>query len=450
MTLAVPPVREAGGGLGAAARASLRYLANAARLPQDDSSAYWPAKSEAGNFGRRFQIAFHAYAIATLGERLPAAAPLTANLLRQLIDRFLAPSTWAYWLARGATLDPVGPHNVQYSGHLGQLIGCYERFANDGRYDRPFVLDDGRASRHEHTHTSVAATLSEQMRANPCHGVTCEPGNIYVACNDHAAIALLQHDAVHGGGLAAPIADWTRWAEQKMVRRRGGVFAVAYLAPYDFVIPLNFQVMDVWSLAFLSPYAPDLFSRLYRRWRCGVHRHGGEAWVPARWPNALLEIADQPQNTAFAYVAAREAGDDQLADRLIRFAERRLGLVERFGERACWNATRTLMVSALFALGEALEPAGLRRSIAARPAGFFERPCIASIEGADLAVAGWDERGAIVAELVAAAPEIAVSFRHVAGEPEVRGGVALASEAMPNGVTLRLRGDRPTVRWPAG
>lgn len=346
------------------AEALFRFLLDAARRPLADWSAYQPPRFEAGNFGLRFQVAFHGYALAALSERLGVPASEVGPALRALVERFLEPRVWRYWLARGPALDPVFPHNVQYSGHLAQLIGIYERLTGDRRFDQPFLLDDGVASRHEYTHERVVAAIARQMAANRCHGVTCEPGTVYVACNLHAALALLLFDLAHATDHRPLVTAWITWARQRMVRRRGGVFQVAYLTERDMVIPVNVHVMDAWSMAFLSPVAPDLFEALYPRFRRELVWRGGVARLPARWPNALLEIADEALTSAFAFVAAREAGDEESAEGLRRYASERLGLAARDGRVACWSARYSLLITALYALGEALTPGAMRAWVA--------------------------------------------------------------------------------------
>ncbi|GIW05889.1 MAG: hypothetical protein KatS3mg060_0694 [Dehalococcoidia bacterium] len=343
------------------AEALFRYVIEAARQPRDDWSAYREPRFAAGNFGLRFQIAFHGYALVALGERLGVPREEIGPALGGLIDRFLHPTVWRYWLVRGATLDPVYPHNIQYSGHLGQLIGLYERLTGDDRFDRPYVLDDGAASRHEYTHGGVIDAIARQMAANPCHGVTCEPGNVYVACNVHGALALLLHDAAHGTNHRSLIDAWNAWVRRRMLRRRGGIFQVAYLSERDVVIPVNVRVMDAWSMAFLSPVDPALFDEMYPRFRRELRWQGDVASLPARWPNALLEISDEALNSAFAFVAAREAGDEESAAGLRRYAANRLGLAERGARAACWSAPFPLLVTALYALGEGLTPGAMRR-----------------------------------------------------------------------------------------
>ncbi|MCL6646883.1 MAG: hypothetical protein K6U89_00935 [Chloroflexi bacterium] len=432
-----------------AERALFRYLLAAAHRPQWDWTAYTPARNEAANFGLRFQIAFQGAALAALGERWPAYRHPTANALAALIERFLQPPVWRYWVAAGARRDPVAPHNVQYSGHLGQLIGLYERFADDGRFDRPFLLDDGAGNRYQHDHASVVAALTQQMATNRSHGVTCEPATIYVACNTHAVLTLLLFDAAHQSDHQPLIEQWNRWVGARMLRRQGGLFQVAYREDRDWVIPLNFRIIDAWSMAFLSPVAPSLFERLYPRFREELRWQEGLAFLPVRWPNATFEIADTPLASAFAFVAAREAGDEEAATALRRYAEARLGLAATAAGMACWQAQRPLLVSALFALGEALRPGDLRRWGTPRPSGFFERPQLLEVSGAEVTRAEWED-DALVVELVGAG-EVSLEARGVRGMPLVSPGQLQAVVPTAQGQRLQLLSPGLTeVRWPTG
>lgn len=388
----------ASAGLSPELRASARYLIENAQDVKDLSSYYRPM-SEAGNFGTRFQMAFQAYAIAAVGERIPAFRRPTARALGVLVERMLLPEIWKYWLVRGDSLDPVGPHNVMYSGHLGQMIGLYERFASDGRFDRPFRLDDGARSSHEHTHATVAGALARQMRENDCHGVTCEPGFIYASCNHHAAIATILHDNVHGAGLASSVPQWLDWMSRRMLKPLGGIFNVAHISSYDRTIPISFRIMDAWGMAFLNPYGPGVFRRLYPRWRKTISRSDGRAWIRALPPNELFEIADSDLNTAFAYVAAKEAGDDEIAGALERQAEERLGWARGGNVKACWNARRRMMVSSLFALGEAVGPDGMLHAIRPRRPDFFALPELIQVENAEVEAAHWDQDGNLLVRL---------------------------------------------------
>jgi hypothetical protein len=210
---------------------------------------------------------------------------------------------------------------------------------------------------------------------------------------------------------------------------------------------VSVQVMDTWSLAFLSPVAPDLFESLYRRWRRLARRKDDVAWVAARWPNADLEVGDVAQNTAFGYVAACEAGDRQLAERLRRFAVRSLGLARRGNDLRCWDVDRWLMISALFALGDALTPGAMRKAVSARPAGFFDRPALESITG-DVALADWDVSGALIIEGTGDG-EITLAVRNSTGEPEVSRGELLSVRRSNTGSSVVLRGSSFRVRLPA-
>jgi hypothetical protein len=393
-------------------RKSSAYLLENAR-DAGDLSCYFHPLSEAGNFGTRFQMAFQAYAIAAIGERTPAYRRPTADALATLIQRMFLPEIWAYWLIRGKSLDPVGPHNVMYSGHLGQMIGQYERFSCDGRFDRPFLLDDGRESRHEHTHATVAGALSNQMRNNECHGVTCEPGMIYASCNHHAAIATLLYDNVHHESLSESVPAWLSWMERRMAKPIGGVLNVAHITTYNKTLPISFRIMDAWGLAFLNPYGPELFRRYYPKFRRTILRDGDLARVRALPPNELLEIADGPLNTAFAYVAAKEAGDAEMSDALAEYARRKLDWTPGGSTKACWSAKRRMMVSALFALGEAIEASGMLEAMRPRPDGFFDLPELLSVEGGEVESAGWDAEGNLSVTIADVGGEVRVECARV-------------------------------------
>ena len=114
--------------------------------------------------------------------------------------------------------DPVVQDNVQFSGHLGTMLGLYERAGGDDRYDRGVTLADPASGvAYPYTHGQVAARIVAQMRGNYFHGVACEPACAYVPCNNHAMTCNALHDATHGTDYRAANADWLAWVRRKMV-----------------------------------------------------------------------------------------------------------------------------------------------------------------------------------------------------------------------------------------
>src|SRR5438105_784136 len=129
---------------------------------------FYTPQSDAMNFGLRFQLAFASYAVAALGLQTPAYTRPYIEALSAAIERMLDVRAWGYWrrpagepgaapAGHVAVLlaphgrpagplpppaDPVVQDNVQFSGHLGTMLGLYERTGGDDRYDRGFVLAD--------------------------------------------------------------------------------------------------------------------------------------------------------------------------------------------------------------------------------------------------------------------------------------------------------------------
>lgn len=339
----------------------LAYLQSFERLalqPRDQWRGFFTPRSDAMNFGLRFQLAFPCYAVAAIGHALPAQRPRCLAIIAALIERMIDPLVWRYWSRATGSVDPVGQANIQYSGHLGHMIGLYELLGGDDRFDRSFVFAAGDRS-VSYTHTALAEALHTQMRRNRYHGIDCEPGNTYVACTDHALWSNVLHDRLHGSDYAAANDLWLDFMQRRLcfrgprVRGRGAVSAI-YMTQLNLAAPLGLNFMDSWSLALLAPLAPQLSARLAER-----------LWPRLRWldqhtaalPSAAIwtrvEGSDTAVNSGFAFVLAVELGDRQRAAALLRYAEQQLQPVERDGARLLMGGLAAPYTTALFALGEA-------------------------------------------------------------------------------------------------
>lgn len=339
----------------------LAYLAGFERLalqPRDQWRGFFTPRSESMNFGLRFQLAFPCYAVAAIGHALPEARARCLPIMAALIERMIDPLVWRYWTRATGSADPVGLANIQYSGHLGHMIGLYEMLGGDDRFDQPFVFS---ANGHSvpYTHTTLAAALHTQMQRNRYHGIDCEPGNTYVSCTDHALWSNVLHDRLHGTDFAAVNALWLGFMQRRLCfagpRLRGrGAFSAIYFTRLNLAAPLGLNFMDSWSLALLAPLAPDLSRDM-----------SGRLWPRLRWtdretaclPSATIwtrmEGSDTAVNTGFAYLLAVELGDHRRAAALLRYAEHQLQPVEQQGARLLMGGLAAPYTTALFALGEA-------------------------------------------------------------------------------------------------
>lgn len=341
-----------------------RYLCRA--LTADDWAAFYQPKSGNANFALRYQIAFTAYAVAALGT-LPGNQEMAGIALRAAIDKMLDFRTWAFWQRTaavpdelpadfGPSPDPLAWGNVQYSGHLATMLGLYAKISGDHSLsDDGFILTDERGRSFQHNYHEIAATIHRQMVANDFHGVPCEPGCVYIACNNHAMASNALHDQLYGTDYAAVNAEWLGWSGQHMrlgwfPTMKHGVLCVCYLKDMKISTPVAFNFTDAWGIGLLRPFAPEMGAELYPRLRKATRRTAQGRYLPSGPATEGLEISDRAINSGFAAIAAREFGDEPTYAALSLYAATVWGLAERDGEVAYWSAPRTLYATALFAI----------------------------------------------------------------------------------------------------
>ena len=390
-------------GLSATDLGHLTYLTGLADQPLDSWSGFYRSQSDGMNFGLRFQIAFAGYALYGLARRTPAYRAPYAEALHALVERMIAPPTWAYWFG-GATrdhdqpkasgrrlemvemvhnrlslhqppppADPCQQGNVQYSAHLASLLGFYQLLTNDPHYNREgFVLRataGGQIYEFPYTHTSLAERIHAQMTTNHFGGVCCEPGRAYAACNNHACISNRLYDRLHGTELSEANAGWANWVRRRMLTggasgksplpAPNGLLSVAYMPDLHLPIPVSFNLTDAWGLAFMTAWDNELPAQVWPRLRKRLRRGpNGELHLGSVGPNERVEISSTGLNTAFAAVMARAMGDELTFQSLRAWAEAHLEPTESAAGRYYAAAVPAAYVTALWSLALALPASG--------------------------------------------------------------------------------------------
>lgn len=349
----------------------LRYLVAVATQDNDTWDGIYHPAFAGSNLEYLFQFAFAGYALAAMQQQVPAwRGPDTPihMALAGIVRRMLDPRVYRYWSAHRQERDPIRRANIMYSGHLSCVLSLAE-LLGVGNYDQPMRFTLDRAPVGEHDHAGIAGAIHEQMVAAPSHGVACEPGSIYVCCNNHAAISNLLYDQAHPGqDFSAINAEWRAWVRRRMVLAPwhqifpgppGGILSAAHRAPRDFSYPVATNFTDAWGLALMTPYDPDLAHELAPRlWR-RLRRDQAGRYLPSMGLLTRAEASDAALNTGFAYVLARELGAERIAADLRAWAEARLG--PRTEANHTWLAGEhsALYTTALFALGDVITPGGL-------------------------------------------------------------------------------------------
>lgn len=388
----------------------LNYLLDLAVQPADEWRGFYRTSVDGMNFGLRFQLAFSFYALYGLARLTPAYRLPYQMALRALIEKMLRPEVWSYWF-RSAVRNPPQPDlaatnrnlfqnaievthtklgingsispdpchdgNVQYSGHLASMLGFYQLLSGDDYYDHTgFTL---KAEAHEtafafdYTYSSLATRIQQQMQENYFHGLCCEPGRAYAACNNHACISNLLYDQLYPTNFAAANARWAEWVKTRLLRGEtflplpapNGLLSVAYMPGLHLSIPLSFNLTDAWGLAFMAAWEPELARREYRQFRKKLRQvksaeraNSMALKLGSLGPNENLEISNAGLNTGFAYILAKEMGDQETARRLRLFADENLGLLDQANRLYYSKGRPASYVTALFALGDTLPVSG--------------------------------------------------------------------------------------------
>lgn len=362
-------------------RGYVNYLEHLATQPTNHWEGFSLPRQETigiGGFGLRHQIAFACYALGAFALHPEASEDEQARCcgaMAALIDRMLQRRVWAYWALHaeqtGENPDPLDTANLDYSGHLAMMIGCYEAAGGDQRYDSEFVLRWGPDRVFHYTHTTLLERLWQQMCQNDHYGIESEPGTVHLTAMCHALWATLLHDSQHTSTYAQANAAWLTFVRERMILRGPrlfgqGVFMPTYVSRRRLAVPISLNLVDAWALAFLAALAPDLVEGLLPRFRrCIRYRRTPpdaprEAFLPSAGMWQPREVADQMLTTGFAHLLAVEWGDATLAADLHTYAEQYFDPIEQAGQRSYTAGLAPLYTTALFALGEAGGLRGLR------------------------------------------------------------------------------------------
>lgn len=288
--------------------------------------------SQHGIFAKRYNLAFAGYAAVALGLRGDGEARArVGRILGNCIRRMIKADVWGYsqsknyWGRKPWAPDPCYRENVMYTGHLLQLLAYYELVTGDRRYHRDgggwdFVWKDGRRV-HYDVEKLIAVTV-EQMRKGPNGGITCEPGLMFFACNNHPHVALAVFSKLGYGDWSKDADRWEKWALDHYLSPKlgGGALNFLYHVRGNFFYPRGQNAFDGWSLLWYAAWASNperpriLWGRAREKidWESLTRAEdvvpGGDCCDPQPVSPAVTAV--------FLAAAARACGDAETAVRL--------------------------------------------------------------------------------------------------------------------------------------
>ena len=317
---------------------SLRYVLERALQPVGEFRGY--------TIIDQFQPAALRYQINHLGFALglaqchytPNFHGYLAQAQRNLIETYLAPRVWDYWVLESmwghfnfSNFDPAAKDNIMLTGWYGMQVNQYMLNSGDRRYDQPasltFRLNERTAFPHD-AHTLAGSVASNFKRSDFCL-YPCEPNWVYPVCNMYGMSSLAAHDAVFGTHYVRDLLPgWLEKLETEFVDGKGSIVG---LRSYWTGLEMPFYNGEAGFAFFANVFSTPLARRLWAIGRkelafCMAKNSAGEPRITI--PREALSFMDtiDPGNyrpgSMFAYAAVaicgREFGDDDLAEAALR------------------------------------------------------------------------------------------------------------------------------------
>ena len=384
--------------------------------PSADAGVWDVGGSQHGVFSKRYQVAFACYAASALGMRTPAYVGLTQAILTNGVMRLADKRTWeyirTYWSQEPWFPDPCARGNVMYTGHLMQVMALEEALSGDPRYNLQGVdlVWDAQHS-YRYTTRSLAELTAAQIRSGD-GGVTCEPGLVFFACNNHPQVTFRLLEGMGYGDWRGASAKWERWALGRFrATAGGGAFRILHHEKTGLALPRGQSGFDGWSLLWYAPWAscPDDLPVLWALAREKINwQEYGEN--PKDYPVALIAKSccnpvqvPPAANASFLAAASRACGDAATAERLERWMDRHFMRQEKgrfwLNTHAEWRTGVTANRIIAMALANGSDLRGLVQR--PMPRDYFMGLLLAAVEPSDTPVfqAFRDSKDRLVIEL---------------------------------------------------
>lgn len=358
----------------------LRHMVNLSRqIPNDwsDMGPYDP--SQEGDDAYRYQLAYMTYALAlTQYHHTPAYWELWRDTIGRLIAKMMRWEVWGYWelTSRGSKvmdpdmnglgegwIDPVMRQNVMYSGHLLMMVGLYDMFYRDGRFDAPGsltfqfrpVFRGMGPEDFPYDHGKLAQTIFAEFERNDFMGCECEPNGIFVYCNQFPILGFMHYDHTHGTDFAARTVPqfkdrWQRRSTMFGSNPKADLPILFRKRQNDFIYEEsednNEGITAVAWASVMHTWAPDYVEMVYPRARDQILRRMGDGTLSVNLAGYFAKYKEYQRNPGHhatdpmmvgvhifgtLALAAAEVGDTETLNGLLAYADRYLSPTAKNG-----------------------------------------------------------------------------------------------------------------------
>ena len=294
----------------------------------------------------RYQLNYACYALAmSQYNYTPAFTGSLTEAQANTIEKMRDKRVWGYWAHECLVgyqrwnPDPITFANVMYTGFLGVMLGVFETL-NDRRFSRPGALtlrwDENTSYPYEFG--SLCEAIVHNMDISN-HGplYPCEPRLIYPMCNAFSLSTLLVHDRLHGTDFGADRVEQmaTAFSTHRYLRPDNRFMAAR--GPLKFAMGPsvgNDGVMSFW----LHFAMPDQARKTWENLRANLVRIEDDDVKINATSWEIIDPGNYSRGTGMSRVsvmaAAKEFGDDELADALEKSLDKRYQTVRENGARA--------------------------------------------------------------------------------------------------------------------
>ncbi len=320
---------------------------------------------------------------------------------RNLIDKLTVPMVWKWWRWENLlgnfsfNLDPIAKDNIMFGGFSSNHIALYTALSGDMRYLQPGALtfrwDEKRVFRHD-LRTVLEAGRRNQREAVYAPLYPCEPRLTYSACNLWGQMAHLTADRIFATNHAPKLLHELKPLHMSEMMGIDGSPHAGRMTALGIRIPVYTcnHVAAMWGWM-ASPFFPDLSRRTWAasREECVSFGADGEITLAALAYDRI-DTGNYKKSEAGLYaqflMLAREQGDQEVAEAIMRRLDADFGRVERDGVVSYAKASN--VNNATIIMGRLLRRFDMRKLLReGPPPGALSGPVLAAAKYPDVLVA---------------------------------------------------------------
>jgi hypothetical protein len=320
---------------------------------------------------------------------------------RNLIDKLTVPKVWSWWRWENLwgnlsfNADPIAKDNIMFGGFSSAHIALYTANTGDDRYLKPgslsFRLNQFRTYRHD-LKTILAAGRRNHERAVYGPLYPCEPKLTYSACNLQGNFAHLVSDRIFGTQTRQQLIDQLKPLHISEMMCRDGVVHAGRVNPLGIRIPVytSSQVEALWGWM-ANAFFPDLSRRVWATLREEYVSFDAQREITiATKSYDRMDMGNYRKSEAGPYsqflVLAREQGDDEVAEAILRKLDREFDRIDAQGVVSYGKASNYNM--AYMIMGRIMRTGDVRSMVLEGPSAAAMRgPLLTDVKYPDVLVA---------------------------------------------------------------